>query len=97
MIVVRGYKMMDIKITSRACLDQDGRSRLFHYYLTVDTVQTGHFFCEDYGVRIREEEGEEQAIPSITTSATRIDELITLLVEHQVGPAGLADVVADWL
>ena len=88
---------MEIKIASRSCRDEQGQPRRFHYYLTVDTVQTGHFFCEDYGVRIQEEAGGEQAIPSITTSATRIDELLTLLVEHQVGPAALADVVADWL
>ena len=36
-------------------------------------------------------------IPAITTSAVRIDELMTLLVDHAVGPAGLADIVADWL
>ena len=36
-------------------------------------------------------------IPAITTSAVRIDELMALLVDNRVGPAGLADVVADWL
>ena len=41
--------------------------------------------------------GEDTAIPSITTSATRIDELMTLLVDNRVGPAGLSDVIADWL
>lgn len=88
---------MEIKIASRSCQDEGGHPRRFHYYLTVDTVQSGRFFCEDYGVRIQEETGAEQSIPSITTSATRIDELLTLLVEHQVGPAALADIVADWL
>ena len=41
--------------------------------------------------------GGESAVPRITTSAARIDELMTLLVDNQVGPAGLHDVVADWL
>ena len=88
---------MEIKIATRQCEDDLGRSRRFHYYLTVDSVETPRFCCENYGVRITEEEGDSTLLPSITTSAMRIDELMTLLVEHQVGPAGLADVVADWL
>ena len=44
-----------------------------------------------------EDSGDNAVIPAITTSAARIDELMTLLVDHCVGPAGLADVVADWL
>ncbi|MCF2596404.1 DUF6514 family protein [Pseudoflavonifractor phocaeensis] len=88
---------MEIKIATRQCEDARGRARRFHYYLTVDLVETDRFCCEDYGVRITEDRGESAAVPSITTSAMRIDELMTMLVEHQVGPAGLADVVADWL
>lgn len=88
---------MEIKIASRSCQDEAGDNHCFHYFLTVEPVQSGCFFCEDYGVRIQEEEGESSVIPSITTSATRIDELLTLLVDNQVGPAGLADVIADWL
>ena len=48
-------------------------------------------------MRVCEEQGEDETIPGITTSATRIDELMTLLVDNQVGPAGLRDVVEDWL
>ena len=36
-------------------------------------------------------------IPGITVSAQRVDELLSLLVEHRVSPTALADVVADWL
>ena len=88
---------MEIKIATRQCGCEDGRLRLFHYYLTVDLVETDRFCCEDYGVRITEDKGASAAIPSITTSASRIDELMTLLVDNRVGPAGLEDVVADWL
>ena len=88
---------MEIKIATRACQDELGREHRFHYFLTIEPVQSGRFFCEDYGVRIQEESGGTASVPSITTSATRIDELISLLVEHQVGPAGLEDVIADWL
>lgn len=88
---------MEIKIASRRCLGQDQKPLSFHYYLTIDQVDSPNFCCENYGVRIKEESGEEAAIPAITTSATRIDQLMTLLVDNRVGPSGLADVVADWL
>lgn len=88
---------MEIKIAVRHCADQTGTQRCFHYFLTVDQEETPQFFCENYGVRIEEEHGDAAAVPGITTSAKRIDELMTLLVDNQVGPAGLADVVADWL
>lgn len=88
---------MEVKIATRRCKDPQGVSRLFHYYLTVDQVETPRFACENYGVRIAEEAGDEACCPSLTTSAARIDQLITLLVDNKVGPAGLADVVEDWL
>lgn len=88
---------MELKIADRQCRDQEGNPRKFHYFLTVDQEESPHFACENYGVRIAEEAGGEAAIPRITTSARRIDELMTLLVDNRVGPAGLADVVADWL
>lgn len=89
--------MMEVKIASRTYPDQLGRPRTFHYALTVDTVDTGTFSCENYGVRISDEQGDTVSIPGITTSALRIDELMTLLVDQGVGPASLRDVVDDWL
>ena len=88
---------MEVKVATRQCRDQTGHIRCFHYFLTIDQEETPRLFCENYGVRVAEEAGGETAIPAITTSAARIDELITLLVDNQVGPAGLSDVVADWL
>lgn len=88
---------MKIKITTRTCTDETGRSHLFHYFLLAQPVDTGGLCCENYGVCIEDEQNNTVSIPSITTSATRIDQLITLLVEHLVGPAGLEDVIADWL
>lgn len=88
---------MELKITDRRCRDQGGNPRCFHYFLTIDQEETPRFSCENYGVRIAEEGGAEAAVSAITTSAARIDELITLLVDNRVGPAGLADVIADWL
>lgn len=88
---------MELKIASRTITDESGHSRRFHYILLIDQIESGHFACEDYGVGIHEEGGDYAAVPNITTSAMRIDELMTLLVEHKVGPTTLADVVADWL
>lgn len=88
---------MELKIATRQCEDQEGRHRLFHYFLTIDQEETERFSCENYGVRVAEESGDQAAFRSITTSATRIDELLTTLVDNRVGPAGLADVVSDWL
>ena len=88
---------MELHIASRTVVDQQGRPRRFHYSLLVDQIETDRFACEDYGVRIREEGGGSAALPGITASALRIDELMTLLVDNRVGPAGLEDVVADWL
>ena len=88
---------MEMKIATRQCADQRGNPHRFHYFLTVDQEETPRFFCENYGVRIAEESGSDVSIPGITTSAARIDELMALLVDKRVGPAGLADVVADWL
>lgn len=88
---------MEMKIASRQCVDQEGNPRRFHYFLTVQQEESPSLFLENYGVRIAEEKGGDAAIPCITTSAARIDELLTLLVDNRVGPAGLSDVVADWL
>lgn len=88
---------MELRIADRQSRDQEGNLRRFRYFLTIDQEETPHFSCENYGVRIAEEDGGEASVAAITTSAARIDELLTLLVDNRVGPTGLADVVADWL
>lgn len=42
--------MTEVKIASRTCPDEFGRPRTFHYSLTVDTVESNAFSCENYGV-----------------------------------------------
>ena len=88
---------MELKIATRQCRDQEGKDRCFHYFLTVDLEEASSLCCESYGVHITEEGGDERSIPAVTTSAARIDELLTLLVDYTVGPAGLDDVIAEWL
>ena len=88
---------MELKIAARQCSDDSGRSHRFQYFLTVEETQVQNLCLENYGVRIAEEGGQDCALSGLTTSASRIDELLTLLVDNLVGPAGLRDVVEDWL
>ncbi len=68
------------------------------YMILVGEKRVGSFACEAYGVKIVDEEmGESVEIPDLTVSAQRIDQLMEQLVKGGVTPAGLADVVADWL
>ena len=88
---------MELYITSRQVTTDDGHSRCFHYFLIVEQVDSGSFHCENYGVRITEDGVSSTALPGLTTSAVRIDQLMTTLVDNTVGPVGLEDVVRDWL
>ena len=85
--------MMELKIASRSLTDEAGKLRRLHYFLLVDELEAGSFFCAQYGVKIAEEDGDCAQIRGITTSAVRIDELMTTLVEQQVSPTVLEDVV----
>ena len=44
-----------------------------------------------------ERTGESAEFPDLTVSVRRIDELMELLVRNGVTPAGLGDVIQDWL
>lgn len=88
---------MELYITSRQTDDEQGNQRRFEYYLTIDCIEAGNFCFENYGVRITEPGIRTQAIPALTTSALRIDQLMTMLVDNTVGPVGLRDVIEDWL
>ena len=76
---------------------QTGRPRRFHYFLTVDQEESLRFCCENYGVRITEDEHNTCALPALTVSAERIDRLVTTLVDNAVGPVGLRDVIEEWI
>lgn len=88
---------MELKIAARQCSDDSGRLHRFQYFLTVEELQAQNLCLENYGVRVAEEGGCDCSASGLTTSASRIDELMTLLVDNLVGPAGLRDVIADWL
>lgn len=88
---------MELFITCRTVVGDEGIRRQFQYYLVIDQIDTGSFLCENYGVRVCEDGVASVRIPGLTTSAVRIDQLMTLLVDNAVGPVGLGDVVRDWL
>lgn len=78
--------------------DQLGAERRYCYYVIVDEMDVGPFSCESYGLRVTERvSGESAAVPHITCSIPRIDELCTLVAGGGVTPTTLPDVVNDWL
>lgn len=68
---------------------QAGRLR---YYLLEEESEN----CESYGVRI-ELEDEEAAVPDISPSRQRVQELTAALIRGGVTPVALRDIVDDWL
>ena len=70
----------------------------YDYAILVDELDVGPFACESYGARVTNRStGDRAEVANITVSATRIDQLMELLVRNQVGPVHLGDVVEDWL
>lgn len=70
----------------------------YDYAILVDELDVGPFACESYGAQVTNRTtGDRAEIANITVSATRIDQLMELLVRNQVGPVHLGDVVEDWL
>ena len=70
----------------------------YDYAILVDELNVGPFACESYGACVTSRAtGDRAEVPNITVSATRIDQLMELLVRNQVGPVHLGDVVEDWL
>lgn len=91
--------MREMLVATREEADADGVSHQFDYSVLIDQMTVnGGFACESYGAKISGgADGDVSAIPNITTSASRIDELMELLTRNLVTPTGLGDVVADWL
>ena len=89
--------MREMLLDTRPVEGERGRLRC-RYLLTVGEKQIGSFACEAYGVKIEDElTGESVSVPDLTVSAARIDELLERLIRNEVTPAGLEDVLADWL
>ena len=69
----------------------------YRYAILVDEMAVGGLCCESYGIKVTGPDGDSQAVPNITVSAGRIDELAELVCRNQVSPVTLRDVVEDWL
>ncbi len=91
--------MRELLVSTRQVEDPNvGKRRQYTYSILVDEMDVGPFSCESYGVKIREgADGEVAVVPHVTTSIPRIDELMELLIRNTVTPAGLRDVIDDWL
>lgn len=79
---------------------EGGVKRRPRYYILIGEMAVhGGFSCESYGVKIEDADHPEESVsvPDITTSISRIDTLMELLTRNLVTPAGLEDILADWL
>jgi len=77
--------------------DQTGAIRRYDYSILIGEMDVGSYACESYGVKVSEQGGGQACVPNITCSASRIDELSSLLVRNGVTPTALHDVLSDWL
>ena len=89
--------MMELKIASRFLTDEAGKTAPPPLFSAGGRAGGGELLLRTVRVKIAEEDGDCAQIRGITTSAVRIDELMTTLVEQQVSPTVLEDVVQDWL
>ena len=68
------------------------------YYLLVESILfEGTLLGESYGVKLVSDSGEEEKVLRVTVNAERVQRLLQLLVENEVTPVALQDVVQDWL
>lgn len=90
--------MRELKLDLHSLYPGLGEPWDYEYAILVDQVEVGAFSCESYGVLVvNRRTGERAAVPNITVSVPRIDQLVETLVRHQVSPVHLKDVIEDWL
>ena len=89
--------MRELFLKTLELSDETGAIRSYDYSILIDEMDVGPYSCESYGIKVAEQGGGQACVENITCSASRIDELCGLLVRSRVTPAGLEDVVSDWL
>ena len=90
--------MRELYVETRTVEDELGNVHKFDYFVVIGEMSVGgKFACESYGVKVVEQGGDTAVIPNITVSISRIDSLMDMLQRNLVSPAGLDDVIADWL
>jgi len=88
--------MQETFIDTRSCLDEEGLLHTFRYSLLTQHCPVGPFFLEEYGVLVEETGIERTTLFPITHSHSKIQALVTCLIDHVVTPTNLADIVEDW-
>lgn len=87
--------MRDILYTSKLVHVDDGKTLALDYYILVSGEDSEP---EQYGVKIIEKNSGAQSLDfDLTTSVERIYNLMEQLSWNDVTPAGVSDVLADWL
>lgn len=91
--------MRELYVSTCEAKADDGESYRYDYSVLIDEMSVkGGFSCESYGVKIFAQNGGEVAVvPNITSSISRIDNLMELLIRNTVTPCTLVDVLSDWL
>ncbi len=90
--------LRELAVAKKQAYDELGAIHDYEYSILVGEMEISpQIYCESYGVKVKEYEGEQEEIEDITISASRIDELIDLLVRNVVTPCTLKEVVEDWL
>lgn len=87
--------MRELPITTRTVRTEEDRQLTLQYAIIVEEMPDG---LEHYGIKITEESASDSAsVSDLTMSVPKIYDLAALLANNTVTPAGLMDVVADWL
>ena len=92
------HKMRELKLDVYSLYPDIKAAGPYDYAILVDELNVGAFACESYGAQVvNRSTGDRAEVPHITIIATRIAQLMELLVRNLVGPVHLEDVVEDWL
>lgn len=93
--------MWEILAAECVVVTEAGQAYKMCYYILVEEAEaSGNLLCETYGVRIDssgEDGTQSKSLRHITFCLNKINWLVRKMVEHQVTPAGLQDVVEDWI
>ena len=90
--------MRELKLDLYSLYPELKSEGVYDYAILVDELNVGAFACESYGAQVTSRAtGDYSRVRNITVSASRIDQLMELLVRNQVGPVHLKDVMEDWL
>ena len=91
------HNMQEQLVATQTCLDDQGNTHTFRYFLLSEEIRAGTFFCETYGFRIQTLGGDFSECHAVTFSRTRAEQLLALLSRNTVSPSHLSDVITSCL